>query len=407
MSTYVFKAMDLAGAPMRGQVDAESKQAVSDQLRARGLVILEIAEKHRSREINVDLFERITLSDLAIFSRQLATMVSSGMTILRALFVLEEQTEVKKLKAVIVTVRKDVEAGLAFSVALGRHPKVFSPLFIAMVRAGEIGGVLEDSLMRIASQLEKEDALARQVRSAMVYPSVVVSVALLVMIVLVVYIVPVFAGVLKQFATSASSAQLPMMTQVTVDVSHAMTNYWYAFIAGTGAIAYSFRRWKTSKSGRPQWDMVRLKLPFKIGDIVQKIAIARWARTFSALTAAGVPLLEALDITGLSAGNEVVARAMADVVDSVKRGGTIAEPLKESPVFPMMVSHMVAVGESTGELDSMLAKIADFYEERVAAAVKALTSIIEPVMIVFIGGMVGFIVIAMYLPLFKVYNSIH
>src|SRR5580704_1711177 len=398
--------MDLAGAPMRGQVDAESKQAVSDQLRARGLVILEIAEKHRSRELNVDLFERITLSDLAIFSRQLATMVSSGMTILRALFVLEEQTEVKKLKAVIVTVRKDVEAGLSFSVALGRHPKVFSPLFIAMVRAGEIGGVLEDSLMRIASQLEKEDALARQVRSAMVYPSVVVSVALLVMIVLVVYIVPVFAGVLKQFATSASSASLPTMTQVTVDVSHAMTNYWYAFIVGAAAITYSFRRWKKSESGRPQWDMLRLKLPFKIGDIVQKIASARWARTFSALTAAGVPLLEALDITGLSAGNEVVARAMVAVVDSVKRGGTIAEPLKESSVFPMMVSHMVAVGESTGELDSMLAKIADFYEDRVAAAVKALTSIIEPVMIVFIGGMVGFIVIAMYLPLFKVYNQV-
>ena len=407
MSTYVFKAMDLAGAPMRGQVDAESKQAVSDQLRARGLVILEIAEKHRSREINVDLFERITLSDLSIFSRQLATMVSSGMTILRALFVLEEQTEVKKLKAVIVTVRKDVEAGLAFSVALGRHPKVFSPLYVAMVRAGEIGGVLEDSLMRIASQLEKEDALRRQVRSAMVYPAVVVSVALLVMIVLVVYIVPVFAGVLKQFATNSADAQLPAMTQITVNFSHAMTNYWYAFIVGAGAITYSFRRWKNSKGGRPQWDMLRLKLPFKIGDIVQKIAIARWARTFSALTSAGVPLLEALDITGLSAGNEVVARAMSDVVDSVKRGGTIAEPLKESPVFPMMVSHMVAVGESTGELDSMLAKIADFYEERVAAAVKALTSIIEPVMIVFIGGMVGFIVIAMYLPLFKVYNSIH
>jgi type IV pilus assembly protein PilC len=407
VSTYVFKAMDLAGAPMRGQVDAESKQAVSDQLRARGLVILEIAEKHRSREINVDLFERITLSDLSIFSRQLATMVSSGMTILRALFVLEEQTEVKKLKAVIVTVRKDVEAGLAFSVALGRHPKVFSPLYVAMVRAGEIGGVLEDSLMRIASQLEKEDALRRQVRSAMVYPAVVVSVALLVMIVLVVYIVPVFAGVLKQFATNSADAQLPAMTQITVNFSHAMTNYWYAFIVGAGAITYSFRRWKNSKGGRPQWDMLRLKLPFKIGDIVQKIAIARWARTFSALTSAGVPLLEALDITGLSAGNEVVARAMSDVVDSVKRGGTIAEPLKESPVFPMMVSHMVAVGESTGELDSMLAKIADFYEERVASAVKALTSIIEPVMIVFIGGMVGFIVIAMYLPLFKVYNSIH
>lgn len=406
MSTYVFKAMDVAGAPLRGQVDAESKQAVSDQLRARGLVILEIAEKHRSREINVTLFERITLSDLAVFSRQLATMVSSGMTILRALFVLEEQTEVKKLKAVIVLVRKDVEAGLSFSVALSRHPKVFSPLFIAMVRAGEIGGVLEDSLVRIADQLEKEDNLRRQVRSAMVYPSVVLSVALIVMIVLVVYIVPVFAGVLKQFATTSSGQQLPAMTQVTVDVSHAITGYWYAFIGGAFAIILSFTRWKRSPTGRPQWDALRLKIPFKIGDIVQKISIARWARTFSALTAAGVPLLEALDITGRSAGNEVVARVMGDVIDSVKRGGTISEPLRESTVFPMMVSHMVAVGESTGELDWMLAKIADFYEERVAASVKALTSIIEPVMIVFIGGMVGFIVIAMYLPLFKVYNEV-
>ncbi len=406
MSTYVFKAMDVAGAPMRGQVDAESKQAVSDQLRSRGLVILDIAEKHRSREINLTVLERITLGDLAIFSRQLATMVSSGMTILRALFVLEEQTEVKKLKAVIVAVRKDVEAGLSFSMALSRHPKVFSPLFIAMVRAGEIGGVLEDSLIRIADQLEKEDSLRRQVRSAMVYPSVVLSVAMVVMIVLVVYIVPVFAGVLKQFATSASGQQLPAMTQVTVDFSHAITGYWYLFIGGAAAFAFSFRYWKRSETGRPQWDALRLRIPFKIGDIVQKISIARWARTFSALTAAGVPLLEALDITGRSAGNAVVARVMNDVIDSVKRGGTISEPLKESPVFPTMVSHMVAVGESTGELDWMLSKIADFYEERVAASVKALTSIIEPVMIVFIGGMVGFIVIAMYLPLFKVYNQV-
>jgi type IV pilus assembly protein PilC len=398
--------MDVAGAPLRGQVDAESKQAVSDQLRARGLVILEIAEKHSSREINITLFERITLSDLAIFSRQLATMVSSGMTILRALFVLEEQTETKKLKAVIVAVRKDVEAGLAFSVALARHPKIFSPLFVAMVRAGEIGGVLEDSLVRIADQLEKEDSLRRQVRSAMVYPSVVLSVALVVMVVLVVYIVPVFAGVLKQFASTSSGQQLPAMTQITVDFSHAITGAWYFFIGGGLALGFGFRHWKRSETGRAQWDAIRLKFPFKIGDIVQKISIARWARTFSALTAAGVPLLEALDITGRSAGNVVVARVMNDVIDSVKRGGTISEPLRESSVFPSMVSHMVAVGESTGELDWMLSKIADFYEERVAAAVKALTSIIEPVMIVFIGGMVGFIVIAMYLPLFKVYNEV-
>jgi type IV pilus assembly protein PilC len=406
VSTFVFKAMDLAGAPMRGQVEAESKQAVSDQLRSRGLVILDIAEKHSSMELNLTLFERITLSDLSIFSRQLSTMVSSGMTILRALFVLEEQTEAKKLKEVIVAVRKDVEAGLALSVALSRHPKVFSPLFISMIRAGEIGGVLEDSLLRIANQLEKEDALRRQVKSAMVYPAVVVSVALVVMIVLVVYIVPVFAGVLQSFATTPGGASLPEMTQVTVDFSHAIIGYWYAFIAAAVGITFFFRRWKRSERGREQWDAMRLKIPFKIGDIVQKISIARWARTFSALTAAGVPLLEALDITGKSAGNVVVTKAMTEVVDSVKRGGTISEPLKANPVFPMMVSQMVSVGESTGELDWMLAKIADFYEERVATAVKALTSIIEPVMIVFIGGMVGFIVIAMYLPLFKVYNQV-
>jgi type IV pilus assembly protein PilC len=406
MSTYLFKAMDMAGAPMRGNVEAETKQAVSDQLKARGLIVLEIAEKHTSRELNMTVFERISLSDLAVMSRQLATMVSSGMTILRALFVLEEQTENKKLLGVLVAVRKDVEAGLALSQALARHPKVFSPLFVSMVRAGEIGGVLEDSLMRIADQLEKEEALNRQVRSAMVYPSVVVTVALIVMVVLVVYVVPVFAGVLKQFANTASGQQLPAMTQITVDVSHAIISYWYFVIVGVVAAVVLFVKWKKSPRGRVQWDRLRLRIPFKIGDIVQKIAIARWARTLSALTTAGVPLLEALDITGKSAGNAVVTAAMGDVITSVKGGGSIAAPLKAAPVFPTMVSHMVGVGESTGELDTMLTKIAEFYEERVAAAVKALTSILEPVMIVFIGGMVGFIVIAMYLPLFKVYDEV-
>jgi len=197
-----------------------------------------------------------------------------------------------------------------------------------------------------------------------------------------------------------------MITQVTVDVSHAIISFWYAFIIGAVVVVTAFIKWKKSVRGRMQWDRLRLRIPFKIGDIVQKIAIARWARTLSALTTAGVPLLEALDITGKSAGNAVVTEAMGDVINSVKAGGTIAAPLKEAPVFPTMVGHMVGVGESTGELDTMLTKIAEFYEERVAAAVKALTSILEPVMIVFIGGMVGFIVIAMYLPLFKVYNQV-
>jgi type IV pilus assembly protein PilC len=406
MSTYAFKAMDLAGGQLRGTVDADTKQAVSDQLKSRGLIVLEIAEKRGFGAFNVTVFERVTLSDLAIFSRQLATMVSSGMTILRSLFVLEEQMENKRLKETIIAVRKDVEAGLALSDALARHPKIFSPLFVAMSRAGEVGGVLESSLVRIADQLEKEDALRRQVKSAMVYPAVVTTVAFVVMIVLVVYIVPVFANVLQNYGTAGSGQSLPAMTQFTVSLSHAVTHYFYVFIVGGAALGYGFHRWKRSEWGRPQWDMLRLRIPFKIGDIVEKVSIARWARTLSSLTAAGVPLLEALDITGQTAGNVVVQRAMADVVTSVKGGGTISDPLAKSPVFPMMVSHMVAVGESTGELDFMLGKIADFYEERVAAAVKALTSILEPVMICFIGGMVGFIVIAMYLPLFKVYNEV-
>lgn len=406
MSTYAFKATDLKGGQLHGTVEAETKQAVTDQLKSRGLIVLEIAEKKSLKDFNFNVWERVSLSDLAIVSRQLATMVSSGMTILRALFVLEEQIENQRLKEALIAVRKDVEAGLPLSDALARHPKIFNPLFVAMTRAGEIGGVLEASLVRIADQLEKEDALRRQVRSAMVYPAVVLTVAFIVMIVLVIYIVPVFANVLAQYGTSASGKQLPAITQATVDVSHAMTGYFWAFALGIGGLVYAFIYWKRSDWGRPQWDLLRLKIPFKIGDIVQKVAIARWARTFASLSSAGVPLLEALDITGRTAGNLVVQAVMQDVIASVKRGGSISEPLEKSAVFPSMVSHMVSVGESSGELDFMLAKVADFYEERVAASIKALTSIIEPVMIVFIGGMVGFIVIAMYLPLFKVYNQV-
>ncbi len=406
MSTYAFKATDLKGGQLHGTVEAETKQAVTDQLKSRGLIVLEIAEKKSLKDFNFNVWERVTLSELAVVSRQLATMVSSGMTILRALFVLEEQVENQRLKEALIAVRKDVEAGLPLSDALARHPKIFNPLFVAMTRAGEIGGVLEASLVRIADQLEKEDALRRQVRSAMVYPAVVTTVAFAVMIVLVIYIVPVFANVLQQYGTSSSGKQLPTITQATVDVSHAMTGYFWAFALGLGVIIYAFIYWKRSEWGRPQWDLLRLKIPFKIGDIVQKVAIARWARTLASLSSAGVPLLEALDITGRTAGNLVVQAVMQDVIASVKRGGSISEPLAKSPVFPTMVSHMVSVGESSGELDFMLAKVADFYEERVAASIKALTSIIEPVMIVFIGGMVGFIVIAMYLPLFKVYNQV-
>ena len=400
MSTFVFKAMDFAGAKAGGEVEAESKQAVSDQLKARGLIVLDIADKSPSKEIKLR-GSKIKATDMTIMVRQLSTMISSGMTILKSLYVLESQTENKALADVIVKVRKDVEAGLPMSDALERHPKVFNPLFVAMTRAGETGGMLDASMIRIADQLEKDDSLRRQVKSAMTYPAVIMSFAFVVLFAMITFLVPVFVGVFDQFG-----GELPIITAWTVKVSDLFKGYWYVLFGGMFGAWTAFKRWKASGKGRAQWDAMRLRTPFKIGDIVQKIALARWSRTLSALVTAGVPLLQALEITGKTAGNTVVEKAMADVIDSVKNGGTIADPLKEASVFPGMVSHMVGVGEETGALDTMLSKIADFYEDQVESAVKALTSILEPVMILFVGGIVGFIVIAMYLPLFKVYDQI-
>ena len=402
MATYVFKAIDVAGLQSKGELEADSKQHVTEQLRARSLIVIDIAEKRKSKDIEIPGFgKKIKPEELTIMTRQLSTMVSSGMSILRALYVLEAQTENDKLKEVVANVRKDVEAGLPLSDAFERHPQVFTRLFVAMTRAGETGGVLDSSLLRVADQLEKEDRLRRQIKSAMVYPMVVMTVAFGVLFALVTFLVPVFAGIFKEFG-----GDLPAITKVTVMLSDFMKAYFWTFPLIVAGIMSSFRRWKATEKGRRQWDTFRLRLPFKIGDIVQKVALARWSRTFSALVTAGVPLLQALDITGKTAGNAVVEDAMTAVVNSVKQGGTIGGPLRDIDVFPTMVSHMVGVGEETGALDQMLSKIADFYEDQVEAAVKALTSILEPVMIVFIGGIVGFIVISMYLPLFKVYDQI-
>jgi type IV pilus assembly protein PilC len=401
MSTYVFKAMDLAGVKAKGEVEADSKQAVSDQLKSRGLVVLDIADKHSSREINLTFFESVNATELAVFARQLATMISSGMSILRALYVLEEQTESKMLKETIVATRKDVEAGLSLSDAMTRHPKVFSTLFVAMTQAGETGGVLEGALNRVADQLEKDASLRRQIKSAMVYPILVVVVAVGIMLALCAFLIPVFINVFKEFG-----GELPAITKVSVFASEVVTGYYWAMFLVTGAVVFTFIKWKKTTWGRKQWDHFRLHIPMKIGTIVQEVAVARWSRTLASLTGAGVPLLLALDITGRTGGNVAIEEAMAGVIDSVKRGGTIAAPLAQAPIFPTMVTHMVGVGEETGALDAMLDKVAEFYEDRVDASVKALTSIMEPIMIIVIGSLVGFIVISMYLPLFEVYNHI-
>jgi type IV pilus assembly protein PilC len=401
MSTYAFKAIDLAGVKARGELEADSKQAVSDQLKQRGLIVLDITDKSSSKDIQLSFLNHVKAAELAVFSRQLATMINSGMSILRSLYVLEEQTEGKFLKSTLVAVRKDVEAGLSLSDSLARHPKVFSPLFVAMTQAGETGGVLEDSLMRVADQLEKDASLRRQIKSAMVYPTLVVIFAVGIMMALVAFLVPVFENVFKQFG-----GELPSITKISVTLSHAVTGYWWLMFLLAAGAGVAFVKWKNSSWGRKQWDLFRLRVPMKIGTIVQQVAVARWSRTLASLTAAGVPLLQALEITGKTGGNWAIEDSMDGVISSVKRGGTIAAPLAQAPVFPAMVTHMVGVGEETGALDTMLDKIADFYEDQVAASVKALTSILEPVMIIVIGGIVGFIVISMYLPLFNVYNSI-
>src|SRR2546425_1547528 len=336
MSTFVFKAMDLAGARAHGEVEAESKQAVSDQLKQRGLIVLDIADKHASREIELSFMKSVKAGELAVFSRQLSTMISAGMSILRALYVLEEQTSGKFLKETIVAVRKDVEAGLSLSDAMARHPKVFSPLFVAMTQAGEAGGVLEDALMRVADQLQKDASLRRQIKSAMVYPTIVIIFAIGVMMALVAFLVPVFEGVFKQFG-----GELPKITKVSVFLSHAVTGYWWLIFLLTGGLVVAFLKWKSSSWGRPQWDRFRLRVPMKIGTIVQQVAVARWSRTFASLTSAGVPLLLALEITGKTGGNVAVEEAMEGVILSVKSGGTIAAPLARAPIFPRMVTHMV------------------------------------------------------------------
>jgi type IV pilus assembly protein PilC len=401
MATFTFKAMDLAGVPAGGEVEAVSKQDVADQLKERGLIVIDIAHKYRSKELNLELFARVKANDLAISTRQLATMVSSGMTLLKALFVLENQANSKLLKESIAAVRHDVEAGLLLSDALERHPKVFGSLYVSMVRAGETGGVLEESLLRTADQLEKDASLRRQVRSAMVYPTLVISFAVIVLLALVAFLIPVFENVFKQFG-----GNLPTLTKFMVGFSHLLTRQWYVLIFFVIVTIGSLLYFKRSKWGRPHWDAFKLRVPMKIGDVVQKVALARWSRTLSSLVSAGVPIIQALEITGKTSGNAVMENAMDSVIASVKSGGTIAAPLRESSVFPAMVSQMVGVGEETGALDSMLTKIAEFYEDEVAAAVKALTSIMEPAMIILVGGIVGVIVISMYLPLFKVYDQI-
>jgi type IV pilus assembly protein PilC len=410
VSTYAFRAVDVAGVPSRGEVDAESKAQVSEQLRERGLIVLDVSEKSEAFRLEsfLDRFRGIKTRDLAVFARQFSTLVASGMPMLRSLYTLEDQTEDERLKGAISGVRDDVEAGSSLADAMERRPQVFDTLFRAMVRAGESSGRLDDSLSRVAFQLEKMDALKRQIRAAIMYPAFIFAAALLIMLAVVIFIVPVFENAFKEAVADqpGESAALPMMTQITIGISDCVKNFWFIWVPGVVAAIIAFIQWRKTDRGRAQWDRVKLRIPFQIGDIVKKVAVARWSRTFAGSVGAGVPLLQSIKLVGKTAGNSVVEQSMDDVYASVKSGGTLAHPIEANEVFPPMVGHMVSVGEDTGQLEAMLTKVADFYEAEVDAKVKALTSLLEPVMIIFVGGMVGFIVISMYMPLFSLYDKI-
>jgi len=409
VSTFTFRAVDLAGVPSRGELEAASKAQVSEQLRQRGLIVLDVSENREALKLEsiFQRFKSVNMRSLSVFSRQFATLIASGMPMLRSLYTLEDQTEDEMLKPAIASLRNDVEAGSSLHAAMTRQPGVFDPLYRSMVEAGEGSGRLEQALDRVAAQLEKLDAIRRQVKSAMMYPAVVFSVAIIVMIVIVAFVVPVFVGIFQDISEeNGESAELPTMTKITVGISDAVTGSWYILIPVIAVLVYAFVRWKKTERGRVAWDRFKLRIPMKIGDVVQKVALARWSRTFAGTVASGVPILQAIQISGQTAGNAVIQQAMDDVYDSVKKGGSISKPLEASSVFPPMVSHMVAVGEESGQLEQMLEKIADFYDAEVDAKIKALTSLIEPIMIVVVGVVVGFIVISMYLPIFSIYDKI-
>ncbi len=410
MSTFAFRAVDVAGIPSRGEVDAETKGQVTEQLRERGLIVLDVSEKNEAMRLEkvFDRFRGVPMRDLAVFSRQFATLIASGMPMLRSLYTLEDQTEDERLCGAIAGVRQDVEAGSSLADAMARRPQIFDKLFRAMVQSGESSGRLDEALERVAYQMEKLDALKREIRSAILYPAFVFSAAVAVMLAVVIFIVPIFADAFKQAVQDqpGESSSLPTLTQLMVDISNFLKGYWFIWVPATVAAIIAFFQWKKTETGKSQWDKVKLRLPMHIGDIVQKAAVARWSRTFSGAVASGVPLLESIKLTGQTAGSSPVEEAMEQVYASVKSGGTLARPIEEAAVFPPMVGHMVSVGEESGQLEAMLTKVADFYEAEVDTKVKALTSLIEPAMIVVVGGMVGFIVIAMYLPLFSLYDKI-
>ncbi len=404
MSTFAYVGRTRQGTVKKGELTAKTRDEAVDQLRKQNVVVTSLEEKSgKGGKFKFSLGSGLTDKDLVVFTRQFGTMINAGLPLIQCLDILATQSENKVLRETVGDVKISVEGGSTFSDALRKHPKVFDDLYVNMIHAGEVGGLLDTILTRLAKHIEKAMKLKGQIKSAMVYPISIMGVAVIVIAVLMVWVIPIFA---KMFAEmSGGKVGLPGPTQIVIDVSNFFQSYIIHLVGAIAAAIYGIKRYYKTTKGRIVIDRLLLKVPV-MGDIIRKASVAKFTRTLGTLITSGVPLLEGLGICARTSGNKVIEEALLGARISISSGKTISEPLAKSQVFPKMVTHMIAVGESTGALDAMLGKIADFYEDEVDQAVAAMTSLLEPMMMVFLGTVIGFIVIAMYLPIFTMAAAI-
>ena len=404
MSTFAYVGRNRQGAVKKGELTAKTRDEAVDQLRKQQVVVTSLEEKSgMGGKFKFSLGSGLTDKDLVVFTRQFGTMINAGLPLIQCLDILSTQSENKVLRETVGDVKNSVEAGSTFSDALKRHPKVFDDLYVNMTHAGEVGGLLDTILTRLAKHIEKAMKLKGQIKSAMVYPTAIVGVAVIIISVLMVWVIPVFAQMFLEM--SGGKVGLPGPTQIVINVSNFFQSYWYAMGGAMVAAAIAIKRYYATVNGRVVIDRLLLKVPI-VGDLIRKASVAKFTRTLGTLITSGVPLLEGLSICAKTSGNKVIEEALMNARVSISGGKTISEPLAKCNVFPKMVTHMIAVGESTGALDAMLGKIADFYEDEVDQAVETLTSLLEPIMMVVLGTIIGFIVIAMYLPIFTMAQAI-
>ncbi|MDQ7850719.1 MAG: type II secretion system F family protein [Armatimonadota bacterium] len=399
MAVFRYSAKDPTGRVIAGTIEADNDAVVVDRLREMGFFITNLERAQERRDVG-ELLQGmfgVGLKDLAIFSRQFSTMVNAGLSLVRVLSILEQQTSNKKLREVAAQVRLDVEAGRPLSEALARHPKVFSSLYVNMVKAGETGGVLDEVLNRIATFLEKEQALRQKVKAAMVYPALLTVAALGGLMFMTVVILPQFQNLFRELGGEGS---LPLPTQIAMATSVVIRRFWYLVFGGIILLVWGLRRYLRTPQGRARYDRLKLRLP-ALGDLNRKIVVARFSRTLGTLIASGVPIMQSLEVVAKAIDNTVIGEAVDAVRASIREGQTIAIPLQFSGVFPPMVVQMAKVGEETGQLEQMLEKVADFYDVEVETTVQSLTSLLEPMLIIFMGVVVGAMVISLYLPIFS------